>query len=126
MKREIWIVPLATIFAWTLFSCNLGDNTSSSEDENIPEAGKNAEVLFTLYQNAPNPFHNSTLIRFRLEKKLGVHLRVGGKTVLNEVRGGPAVHYVVYEAPAEFPNGEYACVLEASGRYQLITMQLLR
>ena len=126
MKSEICVTPFAVAIALTLLSCRLGGNPASTDDENNLPPAEKPEILFTLYQNDPNPFQNTTLIRFRLEKKLGVHLKVGGKTVLNEVRDGPAVHYVVYEAPAELPGGEYACVLEASGRYQLITMVLQR
>jgi hypothetical protein len=126
MKGQNWIVPLAAAAAVTLFACRLGQNPASYDGENMPDATETPEVLFTLYQNAPNPFQHSTLIRFRLEKKLAVHLRVGGRTVLNEVREGPAVHYLVYEAPAEFPNGEYLYTMEASGRIQARSMQLLR
>ena len=126
MKSELWITPLATAMVLTLLSCQSGYNPSSLENGKNPEVREEPEVLFTLYQNSPNPFQNTTLIRFRLEKTLSVHLKIGGITVLNEVREGPAVHYVVFQAPENFPNGEYEYTLAASGRYQVKAMRILR
>ena len=86
---------------------------------------------FELMQNAPNPFRESTLIRFRVEQTSVVILRVelkgqGFIELLNEVREGPATHYVTFTAPATMPNGTYRCVMTVNGRYQLKGMTLQR
>ena len=87
--------------------------------------------LFELMQNSPNPFKESTLIRFRVEQTSVVILRVelrgqGFIELLNEVKEGPATHYVTFTAPATMPNGTYRCVMTVNGRYQLKGMTLQR
>ena len=87
--------------------------------------------LFELMQNSPNPFKESTLIRFRVEQTSVVILRVelrgqGFIELLNEAKAGPATHYVTFTAPATMPNGTYRCVMTVNGRYQLKGMTLQR
>ena len=87
--------------------------------------------LFELMQNSPNPFKESTLIRFRVEQTSIVILRVelkgqGFIELLNEAKEGPATHYVTFTAPATMPNGTYRCVMTVNGRYQLKGMTLER
>lgn len=87
--------------------------------------------LFELMQNSPNPFKESTLIRFRVEQTSVVILRVelrgqGFIELLNEAKEGPATHYVTFTAPATMPNGTYRCVMTVNGRYQLKGMTLQR
>ena len=87
--------------------------------------------LFELMQNSPNPFKESTLIRFRVEQTSVVILRVelrgqGFIELLNEAKEGPATHYVTFTAPATMPNGTYRCVMTVNGRYQLKGITLER
>ncbi len=87
--------------------------------------------LFELLQNSPNPFQESTLIRFRVEQTSVVILRVelrgqGFIELLNEAKAGPATHYVTFTAPPTMPNGTYRCVMTVNGRYQIKGMTLQR
>ncbi len=87
--------------------------------------------LFELLQNSPDPFKESTLIRFRVEQTSVVILRVelhgqGFIELLNEAKDGPATHYVTFTAPATMPSGVYRCVMTVNGRYQVKGMTLQR
>jgi hypothetical protein len=102
--------------------------------ESEPSTGEALETstqLFELMQNSPNPFKESTLIRFRVEQTSVVQLRVDLKSqgfvdLVNEVKDGPETYYVVFTAPASLPNGVYRCTMTVNGRYQLKGMTLQR
>lgn len=127
---------LKLLFAFVLTSLLLACATKKLPVpvESEPSAGEVLEPstqLFELLQNSPNPFKESTLIRFRVEQTSVVILRVelrgqGFIELLNEVKEGPATHYVTFTAPATMPNGTYRCVMTVNGRYQLKGITLER
>ncbi len=122
---------LITMLTSLLFACSTKKLPVPTEIE--PGAGGVLEPstqLFELLQNSPNPFKESTLIRFRVEQTSVVILRVelkgqGFIELLNDVKAGPETHYVTFTAPPTMPNGTYRCVMTVNGVYQLkgITLQ---
>jgi endonuclease I len=67
------------------FAARLFDSTSTAAVEDAPA------LAFRLHQNAPNPFHPTTVIRFDLPQRAPVSLRiydVAGRMVRDLVTGG--------------------------------------
>lgn len=120
------------LVASVLLACSTKKLPVPTEPE--PSAGDVLETdtqRFELMQNSPNPFDESTLIRFRIEQTSVVQLRVdlrsrGFIDLVNEVKDGPATYYVIFTAPATLPNGVYRCIMTVNGRYQVKGMTLQR
>jgi hypothetical protein len=96
---------------------NIGNNTLNSLD-------------YKLYENFPNPFNPSTVIRFSISKSENVMLNVYDvsgrkiKTLLNEVRS-PGIHGVTFNAEG-LPSGIYFYEIEAGNYKESRKMILLK
>lgn len=102
-----------------------------------PDEDTAAEVphVFTLSQNAPNPFNPSTVIRFDLAVetpvRLGIYSAAGQKVrELASGRMGKGRHTIAWDgrddAGTPVSSGVYLFRLEAGGRSEAKRMLLLR
>lgn len=85
---------------------------------------------FTLSQNYPNPFSQSTTIRFNLPKSCSVTLTIhdiGGRTVETVISGQrPAGVTAVEWSTRQLPDGVYFCRLQAGPFKQTKRLLVLR
>jgi pectate lyase len=86
---------------------------------------------FQLFQNFPNPFNPSTVIRYAIGKKSRVSLclfdALGNSIAVLESGEREAGEYrCVYESPAELASGVYFCRLNAGDYQNTIKLALLR
>jgi len=102
---------------------------------NDEDAAAEAPQVFTLFQNAPNPFNPSTVIGFDLASPLPVRLAVYsavGQKVRELVSGHMSAgrRSVVWngrdDAGQPVSSGVYLYLLEAGGRCETKRMLLLR
>jgi len=99
------------------------------------DAAAETPQVFTLSQNAPNPFNPSTVIGFDLASDMPVHLAVysaSGQKVRELVSGQKSAgwHSVVWDgrdnAGTPVSSGVYLYRLEAGGKSEAKRMLLLR
>jgi len=97
--------------------------------------GSACDVRFALFQNRPNPFNPSTMIRFGIPGKTRVQLRVydcTGRRVRTLVDGPkePGWHEVIWngrnDAGLQVASGVYFCRLEAGGSRALRKLVVLK
>jgi hypothetical protein len=85
---------------------------------------------FILYQNYPNPFNVSTIIKYKLEKRQYVSLKVFNiigeetKTLVNEIQG-EGEYEVVFNGE-ELPSGIYFYRLIAEKSIQTKKLVLMK
>lgn len=96
---------------------NSGTSTQSSKESMIVGVGSDSVSSVDLYQNYPNPFNPSTEIRFNLQERTDVELKVYDTS-------GRLVQTLINE---ELPAGLYRQMFDGSGLasgvylYQLVT-----
>lgn len=108
------------------------DATKKDPPTNIPSI-KDNEYLpqnFVLYQNLPNPFKRSTIIKFNLLKFSNVNLKIYNlvgqemETLINGFQ--PEGQYEVKWQPKGLPSGVYFYQMQAGDEIKIGKMTLLR
>jgi Secretion system C-terminal sorting domain len=94
------------------------------------QTGSGTPRGFTLFQNYPNPFNSTTQIRYALERRTFVTIRIFtilGQEVATLVQSeqGPGSYAVEWEA-AKAPSGVYVYRFQAGGSGEMKKMIVLR
>ncbi len=130
MKTHLRFLFFLCCTCFVQSGCSSGDSLGLDEKDEKNSGGEPAALLFSLDQNAPNPFKDSTLIRYKLEARLFVTLRLvhsnGGSIVLFSEVQEPGVHYYVFQPDRSLPNGLYRYVMDANSRSLVKFMKLER
>jgi len=132
--RSYWTGNLTS---WNLFGEDLFMRVVHKQTiVGVAEGTNSATVLGTrLFQNVPNPFSGTTLIRYSIPASARVGLRVhdvAGKLVrtLESGHSSSGTHSVVWdgknEMGAHVSAGVYFCNLDVEGRKSVVKMALLR
>jgi hypothetical protein len=104
---------------------DIHDNLSAKSNEaafirtGVAERIGEIPTAFALYQNHPNPFNPSTMIRYAIPASGHVTLKVFdllGKEIVTLVDEKQAAgHYTIQWTPADLPSGVYVYCLQAEG-----------
>lgn len=106
------------------------DTVSGSPITSVGHEGESMPFVFKLYQNSPNPFNPSTLIKYEIGTRSLVEMSVfdllGRKvaTLVNETKE-PGVYATVWDAVSA-TSGMYFIQLRAEGRVETIRATLLK
>jgi len=119
-------VQIATVDGDTLHANVFGAGTSSSSVNTLPITQSN----FTLNQNYPNPFSQTTLIDYYIFKRSFVHLAIYDElgrevaTLASSIKD--AGSYSAFFSASTLPEGVYFCKLTAGTFADTKMMQVIK
>lgn len=132
--KKLWLLLLAIITLMTLFSCD-DEVKLLSAIQDGEELEEGSSVPFLLFENFPNPFNPTTVIRYQVAVQMHLHLKVFTddwqevRTLVDRehVPGAFQVQFDGRDSEDEpIASGEYFYTLEGGGLTLVRKMKLLK
>ena len=128
MMKSFFLTAAFLLFLLQI-SCSGDDLVVAFEGER--ELGEGEQVPFALHQNYPNPFYNTTTIRYDLAGPMRARLAVYTEdwyevAVLFDGAFDQGGGYAITFDAANLPSGIYYCRMDGAGITEIRPMRLVR